>query len=248
MMDNDIPLPDFSDEMKESEVECPERSSTPPGLLSIHNNSCGSQQTITPTELAVILTDPEAAGYNRVVILDARFGYEFRGGRIIGAINVSSKAQLIGIYNRFKNQNVCVVIHCELSQNRGPTLYQLFREHDRHCNEYPALSYPKVFLLEGGYRRFYQEMPQFCIGGYIPMRDQRFVNSGDLRRSNSFFKKELLQQKKTIRTPTKLQRCSSQTCEHFPLLFDPSSSLLESGACDDESVSPFPLCASQGSY
>ena len=247
MMDPSIPLPDINDDMNESELECSEESPLAQNQMTTTDNSCGTQRIITPSELVEIINNPEAHGYSRLLILDARFEYEYRGGRIVGAQNITSRSQLFNVYNKYKGQNVCIVFHCEYSQNRGPKLYQIFREHDRHCNEYPALTYPNIFLLEGGYRRFYQEMPQFCMGGYIPMRDQRFVSNGELRRSHSFFKKDLLQQNRALRPRARIQRCSSQTCEHFPFLFETPSSLPDSGNCDD-SLSNFPLSSSQGSF
>lgn len=62
-----------------------------------------------------------------------------------------------------------------------------FREHDRRENigSYPVLDYPTIFLLEGGYNRFYAECPDLCIGGYVAMRDPQFVRNGELRRSYS---------------------------------------------------------------
>ena len=243
-MESGIPIPDFSADMCMTEADQPERSATPQCQLPNSDTFCGNHRTITPRELAQLINNPSSGGYSRLIILDARFDYEYRGGRITGAINVNTRKQLINVYDRFRGQNVCVVIHCEFSQNRGPSLYQLFREHDRRCNPYPHLSYPNVFLLEGGYRRFYQEMPAFCIGGYTPMRDEKYVISGDLKRSHSFFKKEILQQNKAIKPRPTIQRCSSQICQGFPLLFDGP---LSKSSCDDEALT-FPLCASQGSF
>ena len=54
-----------------------------------------------------------------------------------------------------------IIFHCEFSQCRGPKFYNLLRDFDREINskEYPKLTYPDIFLLEGGYSVFSQEFP-----------------------------------------------------------------------------------------
>ena len=250
VIDTGIPLPDFSeDNYGTSDSDIADSASVSPSSILVLGSQTtrGPQVTITPQELVEIMNDPFSHGFEKVLILDARFDYEFRGGRIIGAINVRSKAQLIGIYERYLNQKVCIVFHCEFSHTRGPTLLQHFREYDRQNNTYPNLSYPYVYLLEGGYRRFYKEMPEYCSGGYTPMRDERYVNNGDLRKSHSFFEQEMLQHKKT-RSRRALHRCNSQSVGHFSSFFDLASSLPGRLSCDDNDVSPFPFSASQGSF
>jgi hypothetical protein len=64
-------------------------------------------------------------------------------------------------------------------------LAQAFREWDRHMNRerYPELNFRSLFILEGGYRRFYRECPDLCDGGYVTMRDERFVRNGSLKKN-----------------------------------------------------------------
>ena len=56
----------------------------------------------------------------------------------------------------------CIVIfHCEFSSERGPTLSRFLRNQDRLRNNdsYPNLYYPEIYLLEGGYKAFYEQFP-----------------------------------------------------------------------------------------
>jgi hypothetical protein len=83
------------------------------------------------------------------------------------------------------------VFHCEYSQERGPRLLnvrcpatvtvpephhflQLLREMDRRFNLYPTLSYPQLYILDEGYKFFFETHLYCCNGGYIPMKDQHF--------------------------------------------------------------------------
>lgn len=46
------------------------------------------------------------------------------------------------------------------------------RERDRMMNKhaYPSLFYPEIYLLEGGYKQFYEQFAEFCSPqGYLPM-------------------------------------------------------------------------------
>ena len=46
--------------------------------------------------------------------------------------------------------------------------------------EYPKLNFPEIYLLEGGYKEFYESNPDLCFPqAYKPMLDKQ--HSGDLR-------------------------------------------------------------------
>lgn len=129
-------------------------------------------QTISGQQLIEII---ENRPYDQIFILDARFQYEFDGGHITGAINVTNRDQIPNIYNNCIGRRTCVICYCEFSQNRGPNLWQLIRSFDRenHVTDYPNLTIPDLFILEQGYRSFYENHPEFCVGGYIEMHNQR---------------------------------------------------------------------------
>ncbi|OHT06804.1 Rhodanese-like domain containing protein [Tritrichomonas foetus] len=186
---------------------------------------------ITPNQLANFLMDPSSHPFDMILILDGRFEYEFRGGRICGARNVCSKAALIGIYEQYLNQNVCIIFHCEFSHNRGPTLMKMFRAYDREQNfkDYPKLSYPNIFLLQGGYRQFYSEYPNLCVGGYTPMREASFVDSGELKKCHSDYSRNMLMNTRIARPMTRRCSMSPRALEAFglgPFTHSPSSPLV----------------------
>eukprot|EP00916_Digyalum_oweni_P008606 GHVL01014378.1.p1 GENE.GHVL01014378.1~~GHVL01014378.1.p1 ORF type:complete len:285 (+),score=52.77 GHVL01014378.1:796-1650(+) len=106
-------------------------------------------------------------------VFDCRFDYEFEGGHIKGAISASSPA---GIEKTIfhpsgeaaHDKNTVFIFHCEFSHQRGPHSYREIRKIDRKKNT--NLSYPEMYVMSGGYKRFFNEFPTLCTPeGYIPM-------------------------------------------------------------------------------
>ena len=85
------------------------------------------------------------------------------------------------------SKRLLIVIHCEFSSERGPRLMRDIRERDRTLNKqcYPKLYYPELYLLEGGYKNFYQLYSDNCIPkSYKPMLHD------DHRNDLKFFRKK----------------------------------------------------------
>ena len=63
-----------------------------------------------------------------------------------------------------------LIFHCEFSSERGPKMSRFLREQDRELNKdhYPRLNYPEIYVLEGGYKAFYEkyEVIKNCILGF----------------------------------------------------------------------------------
>jgi hypothetical protein len=140
--------------------------------------------SVDPGDLRTLMATSDLFGCGELVIVDGRFEYEHGGGHIRNSFNIWSIAQLKDFFKDYRACRAYVVFHCEFSCNRGPTLMWAFRHYDRTVNEYPSLDLPNIFLLNGGYCRFYAECPDLCDGGYGPMRDDAFVTSGELKRSH----------------------------------------------------------------
>lgn len=139
---------------------------------------------ISGQELSEMLRGEGEQQFGQIVIIDARFEYEFQEGHIAGAINVTNLQQMVNVYNRFLGQNVCMVFYCVDSLNRSMMLMHRFRGYDRERNmtQYPNLNYPNIFMLDGGIVRFYQEHPDLCRGRYLPMNSSPHAENGEMRR------------------------------------------------------------------
>jgi len=136
---------------------------------------------ITPETMKDIIEGLFSPLFDKIIIIDCRFPYEFDGGHIKGAINITSIDTLL--HKFFGGEIIgrcCIVFHCEFSSERAPKFSTIFRKHDRSLNSYPNANYQDVYCLEGGYSRFFEEYPLQCEGDYVKMCDPKFANENKL--------------------------------------------------------------------
>ncbi|KAJ4383319.1 m-phase inducer phosphatase [Didymella sp. IMI 355093] len=60
--------------------------------------------------------------------------------------------------------NTLLILHCEYSAHRAPLMAKFVRSQDRkeNAHRYPALNYPEVYILDGGYSKFYHKNSTRC--------------------------------------------------------------------------------------
>ncbi|ESO86536.1 hypothetical protein LOTGIDRAFT_167059 [Lottia gigantea] len=117
-------------------------------------------------------------------IIDCRYPYEYQGGHIQGAINIYTEQgiQTFMESRLHSTKNDILIFHCEFSSHRGPKLMRFLRSMDRKQNShrYPELNFPEIYLLDGGYKAFYQHNKVQCNPqAYLPMLHED--HSKDLR-------------------------------------------------------------------
>jgi hypothetical protein len=133
--------------------------------------------TIDSKTLVELLNGKYDDVIGKYMILDARYPYEYEGGHIQSAqSSYETKSLLERIFSEplkcEDGKRVVLIFHCEFSIERGPRLMREVREMDRLVNKmsYPKLFYPEIYLLEGGYKMFYENHLQFCEPkNYLPM-------------------------------------------------------------------------------
>lgn len=83
---------------------------------------------LTQSQMADLLMGQYNAKYDKIVIIDCRYQFEFDGGHIRTAINVSRPTDVESIYYQYLKQGrrVCIIFHCEFSSHRGPKMYVIF--------------------------------------------------------------------------------------------------------------------------
>lgn len=147
-------------------------------------------------EMIKILLGKADGIFDEYIIIDCRFSYEFEGGHISGAINISTKEELV---ERFlttpyspNQKKQLLIFHCEFSSCRGPSLASHLRRSDRMLNSdnYPKLTYPDIVILDGGYRQFFDSNKEHCFPrGYVEMKDVNYQDAceqemGRVRQAN----------------------------------------------------------------
>ncbi|XP_060537304.1 M-phase inducer phosphatase-like [Cylas formicarius] len=156
-----------------------QKSSTEPDLigdfsrsfsLPLVNGKHQDLKAISAETLARLIKGEFSNTVASFKVIDCRYPYEFKGGHIDGAVNIYTKEQIGELLNDNKipsansvKRNI-LVFHCEFSSERGPNLYRYLRREDRQRNEavYPSLHYPEIYLLEGGYKCFFQKFSGMC--------------------------------------------------------------------------------------
>ena len=131
---------------------------------------------ITPTTMIDVINGKYDDVIGSYRIIDSRYSYEYEGGHIQGAENVHNKDDILEF---FKNpvresdgKRHIIIFHCEFSLERGPTMCRFLRNHDREINaeNYPALCYPELYILKGGYKEFYESYKTCCTPmNYVAM-------------------------------------------------------------------------------
>ncbi|XP_053146457.1 M-phase inducer phosphatase 3 isoform X3 [Hemicordylus capensis] len=136
---------------------------------------------ITSETVAALLHDQFQSLVEKFYIIDCRYPYEYRGGHIKGALNIHKQEDLSEFFLKKPllpstlQKRLILVFHCEFSSERGPKMCRYLREEDRTMNEYPALHYPELYVLQGGYKDFFLEYKELCEPqSYCPMRHQDF--------------------------------------------------------------------------
>lgn len=196
----DMPVPDLDDSFlvpqKKSPIRpqkstpgFPQRVRPPIPVMPLEGNI----PHISTETMAAILRGEYDHIFDRIIICDCRFVYEYEGGHIKSAIHIADPSQLRKTFFSAVTANTAFIFHCEFSSCRGPEIASLFRKIDRKLNEnfYPRLHYPHVFVLHGGYKDFYEDYPEHCEGGYVRMTNPEVRENGVLAKMNSTFKHNL---------------------------------------------------------
>ncbi|CAH4033060.1 M-phase inducer phosphatase-like isoform X2 [Pieris brassicae] len=137
-------------------------------------------KSISGDTLAGLIRGEYSDSIHDFQVIDCRYPYEFEGGHILGAVNMSTAEQVLELMNaplaKDNQKRSILVFHCEFSLERGPKLSRFLRSSDRAKNQenYPNLHYPEIYLLHAGYRSFFKNYPELCSpNGYTAMLDPK---------------------------------------------------------------------------
>ncbi|KAI9048272.1 hypothetical protein LZ554_008067 [Drepanopeziza brunnea f. sp. 'monogermtubi'] len=128
---------------------------------------------ITKETLLEVLDGSFDGSFDQRMIVDCRFEYEFEGGHIDGAVNYNDKELLTSqLFEQALPGKTLLIFHCEYSAHRAPIMARHVRKQDRSTNaeHYPKLTYPEVYILDGGYSTFFSSHADRCFPqNYVEM-------------------------------------------------------------------------------
>ena len=136
---------------------------------------------ISRSTMLDVLDGKFSESFAQKMIIDCRFEYEYDGGHIDGAINYNDKELLAThLFRTPMEGRTLLIFHCEYSAHRAPIMARHIRAEDRTANaeHYPRLTYPEVYILEGGYSGFFTEHRDRCYPqAYVEMNAAEHVNT-----------------------------------------------------------------------
>ncbi|KAF9968607.1 cell division cycle- protein [Mortierella alpina] len=144
---------------------------------------------ISPETVVNVLEGKFTDQYDLLYIVDCRFPYEFEGGHIKSAVNVNTTDELeeLLLQPAITDKRVLLIFHCEFSSERGPRMARHLRNQDRAANasHYPAVFYPEVYVMKGGYSTFFQKNKSYCWPeAYVEMQDEKHSQEFETHRRN----------------------------------------------------------------
>lgn len=149
-----------------------------PSLQLPHHHREDQADTLPRIDKGVLL-DVMDGKYNdrfdKIMVIDCRFEYEYEGGHINGALNYNDKEYLAAELFAEPRPRTALILHCEYSVHRAPIMAKYIRHRDRAFNvdTYPQLTYPDLYILEGGYSAFFANHRTLCFPqNYVEMNDK----------------------------------------------------------------------------
>ncbi|PNP53812.1 hypothetical protein THARTR1_05936 [Trichoderma harzianum] len=132
---------------------------------------------ITRETMLSILDGKYSDKFAQRMVIDCRFEYEYEGGHIDSAVNHNNKELLADQLFQTPMEGLSLLIfHCEYSAHRAPLMARHIRSQDRTINaeHYPRLTYPEIYILDGGYSGFFAEHRARCFPPeYVEMSDEK---------------------------------------------------------------------------
>jgi M-phase inducer tyrosine phosphatase len=170
--DRGTPLPPIAD------VEAPQVPQLPHTVSEDESNNL---PRISRETLIEVLDGKYNHLYEKFVIIDCRFEYEYNGGHIDGAVNFNDKEQLSSqLFDVEPTSKALLIFHCEYSAHRAPLMAKFIRNKDRTANaeRYPRLTYPETYILDGGYSSFFKDYRSRCFPqNYVEMDAQEHARA-----------------------------------------------------------------------
>lgn len=147
----------------------------------VNQDECNGLPRITKETLVDVLAGKFNRHYAKLVVIDCRFEYEYQGGHIVTAVNFNDKEKLATqLFDLEPTSRALIILHCEYSVHRAPIMAKYIRQRDRQVNveQYPKLTYPEMYIMEGGYSSFFKSFASQCYPqNYVEMAAQEHAQA-----------------------------------------------------------------------
>ena len=172
-----------AEEGEEELADCSGRTYALPTVKGDHSDL----KAISPQTMTDLLEGKYDDRVENFYVVDCRYPYEYNGGHIQTGQNLYTEEMVLESFfgENYKastnpDKRTVIIFHCEFSKERGPRLMRFLRKHDRKENAeaYPFLQYPEIYLLDGGYKNFYENtLKTHCEPKtYVPMFEKKYAS------------------------------------------------------------------------
>ena len=159
-------------------------------------------------------------GITDIVLIDARWSYEYESGHIKGSLNINLHYDIGKIFwNDDKtpryNRSTAIIMFCQYTHKRSVKLYRRLMKADRNFD------YPNVYLLEGGYDLFFkhalfsEKRRQMCFEPSFKYQQEEVI--GEESEDLSAKEWARLQQSKKSKKPAPKSRLTTRRIPTFDL-------------------------------
>lgn len=151
-----------------------------------------STNVVSASEAFEMMKD-ETSNYGQIVLVDARYDYEYRNCKIIGSTNCRTRASLGRLIKKAISGNTIFIFYCDKSMTRSKILssamvkyFETDPELQKPCKNITRL------ILEGGIEQFIKKYPELCQGSFLPRAEKKYVKNGQMKKCSSNFRREFL--------------------------------------------------------
>ncbi|OHT05898.1 hypothetical protein TRFO_26167 [Tritrichomonas foetus] len=132
-----------------------------------------------------------------VVVIDARYPYEYQCGHIVGSYNVQNMKQLEKL-TKMRWQNALFIIYCDKSTTRSKIIASCISRVIQESNHIGKSGYNQtksdrnILILEDDFKTFANEYPCLMTGVYVNKVDKKYTKNGLYKKYSDLFRKEFL--------------------------------------------------------
>ena len=95
------------------------------------------------------------------ILLDCRSEKQFNKGHIDEA-TLASEERVVELFNQKYDEIPLLILYCNKFNSRCKVWGKLIRQYDRSTHDYPIMTFPKLLLLQGGYKSYYKKFEHDC--------------------------------------------------------------------------------------